>query len=130
MDRHSSHSFSSRPKCHHIGEMCEASYLFAVMLAQSIGKAHAVIGDDFSTSGFTEIKRCDRPCMVGWHCGKEKTYVFGSVNVTQDLDELVALVRHVLDPTQNTKLPSRPMEVPAFMLSLDTQDVLNKALAA
>lgn len=130
MDRHISYPFSFSIPCRHTGKVCEASYVFALTLAQSVGKAHSIVGDDFSTSGFAEIRCSDQPCTIGWHCSKDETFVFGDVDMDQDLDELLDLARQILGSPNSGQGPSRPVEVPAFMLALETQDVLNKALAA
>ncbi len=78
--------------CTHTGAACAAG--FALLKELRAALQVAALGDDFELSGTACLAGCVRkhgsPCVVGWRATAKATWLFGDIDPTQSIDDLVA----------------------------------------
>lgn len=66
-------------------------------LSASIDKAGPLIDDSFEISGTVAVPSCDRPCRVAYHGSRDSAMLFGDVDPTDDIADLMAYARGFAD---------------------------------
>ncbi len=79
--------------CKHNGSDCRPGVLLIKELRAAIHAAGAALADDFTISGVACMAGCKAPCTIGFQADKKTAYLFGDIEPTQDIDELVAFAK-------------------------------------
>ena len=78
--------------CKHHGKTCVPGFQLIKRLREAI--ATAGLADDFEVSGTACLAGCvpdhGGPCVVGWRATAKATWLFGDIDPSQPIDDLVA----------------------------------------
>ncbi|MFN4192509.1 MAG: DUF1636 family protein [Tabrizicola sp.] len=81
--------------CKHQGQACKPGFDLLKKLRAAIQTAG--LGEAFEVSGTACLAGCvpahGQPCVVGWRATAKATWLFGDIDPTQSLDELVEFAR-------------------------------------
>lgn len=132
MDTKSSHKITVCTSCKHQGTQCKPGFELIDKLRAAICAAGDSIPEDFEVSGVACMAGCERPCTVAYHGSRKATYLFGDIDPSVDIDDLVAFARQyaylhdgwcssVDRPGKLRK--STLARVPAAMIALEASDV-------
>lgn len=81
--------------CKHQGQACKPGFDLLKKLRAAIQMAG--LGEAFEVSGTACLAGCvpahGQPCVVGWRATAKATWLFGDIDPTQSLDELVEFAR-------------------------------------
>lgn len=81
--------------CKHQGEACKPGFELLKKLRSAI--AEAGLSDDFEVSGTACLAGCvpahGLTCVVGWRATAKATWLFGDIDPSQSLDDLVEFSR-------------------------------------
>lgn len=81
--------------CKHHGQTCEPGFQLLKRLRAAISAAG--LGDDFEVSGTACLAGCvstqSGACVVGWRATAKATWLFGDIDPTQPIDDLVEFSR-------------------------------------
>lgn len=75
------------------GTECRPGYELIERLRQAIATAGDAIPEAFEISGVACMAGCDRPCTVAYHGTRKATYLFGDIDPSTDVEDLVAFAR-------------------------------------
>lgn len=81
--------------CKHKGSSCEPGFVLLKKLRAAI--ASAGLGDEFEVSGTACLAGCvpghGGSCVVGWRANAKATWLFGDIDPSQPIDDLVEFSR-------------------------------------
>ncbi|RYH95427.1 MAG: DUF1636 domain-containing protein [Acetobacteraceae bacterium] len=81
--------------CKHQGEACKPGFELLKTLRAAIAEAR--LSDNFEVSGTACLAGCvpahGLPCVVGWRATAKATWLFGDIDPSQSLDDLVEFSR-------------------------------------
>ncbi|MEO1549207.1 MAG: DUF1636 domain-containing protein [Pseudomonadota bacterium] len=83
------HRITVCTSCRHTNAECPPGYDLIEKLSQAFGTREGAGCDSFEVSGVACMAGCDRPCTVAYHATAKATYLFGDVDPTTDIDDLV-----------------------------------------
>ncbi|MEM0947176.1 MAG: DUF1636 domain-containing protein [Pseudomonadota bacterium] len=87
------HRITICTSCRHKGTQCRPGYELIERLRGAIASAGDAVPEAFEISGVACMAGCDRPCTVAYHGTKKATYLFGDIDPSTDIDDLVAFAR-------------------------------------
>lgn len=81
--------------CKHQGQVCKPGHELLRKLRTAIQVAG--LGEDFEVSGCACLAGCvpahGEPCVVGWRATGKATWLFGDIDPSQSLDDLVEFAK-------------------------------------
>ncbi|MGB7269912.1 MAG: DUF1636 domain-containing protein [Albidovulum sp.] len=132
MTTHQNHKITVCTSCRHKGTDCRPGFELIEKLRAAIAAAGDTISEDFEISGVACMAGCDRPCTVAYHGSRKATYLFGDVDPTVDINDLVTFAQQyaylhdgwcssVDRPGKLRK--STLARVPSYIIALQASDV-------
>lgn len=93
MDKNTNHRITVCTSCRHKGTECRPGFELIEKLRTAIAAAGDAIPEDFEVSGVACMAGCDHPCTVAYHGSRKATYLFGDIDPTVDVDDLVTFAK-------------------------------------
>lgn len=132
MNTHQNHRITICTSCKHKGTTCRPGFELIEKLRAAIHAAGDAVSEDFEVSGVACMAGCDRPCAVAYHGSRKATYLFGDIDPTQDIDDLVTFAQQYADLhdgwCSSVERPGKLRKstlarVPAAMIALEASSV-------
>lgn len=93
MDTQHTHRISVCTSCKHKGTDLRPGFELIERLQAAIHAAGDAIPGGFEVSGVACMAGCDRPCTVAYHGSRKATYLFGDIDPSEDVDDLITFAR-------------------------------------
>lgn len=91
--KNTSHRITVCLSCRHKRTDCKPGYELIEKLRQAMQTAGKIVSEDFEISGVACMAGCSRPCTVAYHGTQKATYLFGDIDPSEDIEDLIEFAR-------------------------------------
>lgn len=79
--------------CRHKNTDCKPGQALIERLRIALAATDGLVSGDFEISGIACMAGCDRPCTIAYQASRKATYLFGDIDIDEDVDDLVAFAK-------------------------------------